>query len=80
MLLLKIRLIRLCLFHVCVCRDVFNYLFSSCGVNVSCRPGKLYNRSDFCDDFFLIMILCIVTSLANLYVLCFQKCVVIIYY
>ena len=38
---------------MCVRRDVFNYLFSNCGVNVSRRPGKFYNRSDFCDDFFL---------------------------
>ena len=49
---LKLGLIRCCSFNVCVCRDVFNFLFNNNGNRVVRKPGKMFNRCDFSDKYF----------------------------
>lgn len=44
--------IRRCNFIVSVRRDVFNFLFNNRGNTVYRKPGKFFNREDFCDEFF----------------------------
>ena len=48
---LKLGLIRCCI-NVFVRRDVFNFLFGNCGNRVVRKPGRMYNRCDFSDNFF----------------------------
>ena len=43
---------RNCVFSVPVRRDVFMFLFGDCGSVVSRKPGKMYNRPDFNDNYF----------------------------
>ena len=37
---------------MCCRRDVFSLLFSNVGSSVCRRPGRMFNRSDFSDNFF----------------------------
>ena len=49
---LKWGIIRNRTFCLCFRRDVFRFLFKDSGRSVCRRPGKLYYRSDFCNEFF----------------------------
>ena len=49
---LKLGTIRHYSFNVCVRRDVFNFLFEDKGIRVCHRRGKMYNRSDFNNQYF----------------------------
>ena len=43
-----------CVFSALVCHDVFMFLFGDYGsAAVSCKCGKMYNRPDFTDNYFI---------------------------
>ena len=44
--------LRQCSFSVFVRKDVFMYIFKDSGSSVSRRPGRFYQRNDFCSEFF----------------------------
>ncbi len=49
---LKLGVLCRCSFNVFVRRDVFMYIFKDSGCSVSRKPGRFYQRSDFCSEFF----------------------------